>query len=116
MGIDTITNQQLKPQEGRQYEVGIKWQPRGVNALVTVAAFDIEISNLPNPNSLFGANSQQEGVSKVRGVEFEANALLGGLRLDAERAEGELGVDVERAQRPAALVDFGLAGLALRHV
>ena len=83
VGIDTITNQQLKPQEGRQYEVGIKWQPRGVNALVTVAAFDIEISNLPNPNSLFGANSQQEGVSKVRGVEFEANALLGGLRLDA---------------------------------
>ena len=82
VGLDTLTNQQLKPQEGRQYEAGIKWQPTGLNALVTLAAFDIEISNLPNPNALVGANSQQEGISKVRGVEFEANALIGGLRLD----------------------------------
>jgi len=82
VGIDTITNQQLKPQEGRQYEAGIKWQPTGINALVTVSAFDIEVSNLPNPNSLVGGNSQQEGVSKVRGFEAEANALIGGLRID----------------------------------
>lgn len=82
VGVDTITNTQLKPQEGRQYEVGLKWQPRGINALVTLAAFDIEISNLPNPNSLVGGASQQEGISKVRGAELEANALLGGLRLD----------------------------------
>ncbi|MFK4004077.1 TonB-dependent siderophore receptor [Qipengyuania sp. NPDC077563] len=82
VGIDTLTNEQLLPQEGRQYEVGIKYQPRGVNALVTLSAFDIEVSNLPNPNSLVGGDSQQEGVSKVRGVELEANALVGGLRLD----------------------------------
>ncbi len=82
VGLDALTNQQLKPQEGRQYEVGVKWQPPGVNALVTLAAFDIEISNLPNPNALAGANSQQEGISKLRGVELEANALVGGLRLD----------------------------------
>ncbi|GGC44527.1 ferrisiderophore receptor [Novosphingobium marinum] len=83
VGIDTITNQQLLPQEGRQYEAGIKWQPTGINALITLSAFDIEVSNLPNPNSLVGGNSQQEGVSKVRGFEFEGNALIGGLRLDA---------------------------------
>jgi len=83
VGIDTLTNRQLLPQEGRQYEAGIKWQPTGINALVTVSAFDIEVSNLPNPAALVGGNSQQEGVSKVRGVEFEANALLGGLRIDA---------------------------------
>ena len=83
VGIDTITNEQLLPQEGRQYEAGIKWQPTGVNALVTVSAFDIEVSNLPNPAALMGGNSQQEGKSKVRGAEFEANALLGGLRIDA---------------------------------
>ena len=83
VGIDTITNQQLLPQEGRQYEAGIKWQPTGINALVTLSAFDIEVSNLPNPNSLVGGNSQQEGVSKVRGIEFEGNALIGGLRIDA---------------------------------
>ena len=82
VGIDTITNEQLKPQEGRQYEVGIKWQPSGVNALVTLAAFDIEVSNLPNPAALVGGNSQQEGISKVRGVEFEANAMIAGFRID----------------------------------
>jgi len=82
VGVDRITNQQLKPQEGRQYEGGIKWQPTGVNALVTASVFDIEVSNLPNPAALAGANSQQEGISKVRGAELEANALLGGLRLD----------------------------------
>ena len=82
VGIDTLTNQQLLPQEGRQYEAGIKWQPTGINALVTLSAFDIEVSNLPNPNSLIGGNSQQEGISKVRGAELEANALLGGLRID----------------------------------
>ena len=82
VGVDTITGSQLLPQEGRQYEVGVKYRPPGVNALVTVSAFDIEVSNLPNPAALVGGNSQQEGVSKVRGVELEANALLGGLRLD----------------------------------
>ncbi|MBB3032440.1 TonB-dependent siderophore receptor [Alteriqipengyuania lutimaris] len=82
VGIDTVTNQQLLPQEGRQYEAGIKWQPTGINALVTASVFDIEVSNLPNPNSLVGGNSQQEGVSKVRGAELEANALIGGLRID----------------------------------
>ncbi len=83
VGFDTLTNAQLLPQEGRQYEAGFKWQPPGVNALVTLSAFDIEVSNLPNPNSLVGGDSQQEGISKVRGIEFEGNALIGGLRLDA---------------------------------
>jgi len=83
VGIDTFTNRQLLPQEGRQYEAGIKWQPPGINTLVTLSGFDIEVSNLPNPASLLGGNSQQEGISKVRGIEFEGNALIGGLRLDA---------------------------------
>ncbi len=82
VGTDTDTNRQLLPQEGRQYEAGIKWQPVGINALVTLAAFDIEQSNLPNPGALVGASSQQEGVAKIRGAELEANALIGGLRLD----------------------------------
>ncbi|MFB0610960.1 TonB-dependent siderophore receptor [Aurantiacibacter poecillastricola] len=82
VGIDTETGEQLLPQEGRQWEAGIKWQPSGMNALLTLAAFDIEQSNLPNPNALAGGNSQQEGVAKIKGLEFEANAVLGGLRLD----------------------------------
>ncbi|MBV7257348.1 TonB-dependent siderophore receptor [Pacificimonas sp. WHA3] len=82
-GIDALTGEQLKPQEGRQYEIGIKWQPEGIDGLVTIAAFDIEQSNLPNAQALFGANTQQEGIAKIRGAEFEANVRIGGLNLDA---------------------------------
>lgn len=82
VGVDTMTGERLLPQQGRQWEAGIKWQPAGANALVTLAAFDIEQSNLPNPNALVGGNSQQEGVAKIQGVELEANAVLGSLRVD----------------------------------
>ena len=110
VGIDTITNQQLLPQEGRQYEAGIKWQPTGINALVTLSAFDIEVSNLPNPNALVGGNSQQEGISKVRGIEFEGNALVGGLRLDAKSA-----ISIRRI-RTVSLTSIADWGLAVRPV
>jgi iron complex outermembrane receptor protein len=83
VGLDTLTGERLKPQEGRQYEAGVKWQIPGTQALVTAAAFDIEQSNLPNPQAIMGAESQQEGVAKIKGVEVEANAAVGGLRLDA---------------------------------
>lgn len=83
VGLDTVTGERLKPQEGRQYEAGLKWQVPGANAFVTAAAFDIEQSNLPNPQAIMGANSQQEGIARIKGVEVEANAAIHGLRLDA---------------------------------
>lgn len=83
VGLDRVTGERLKPREGRQYEIGLKWQPPGVAALLTVAAFDIEESNLPNPQAIVGGDSQQEGISSIRGIEFEANAIVGGLTLDA---------------------------------
>ena len=54
-----------------------------------LAAFDIEIGNLSNPNALPAANSQQEGVSKLDGVELEARLLLGdvSLELNASRID-----------------------------
>lgn len=83
VGIDTLTGNRLKPQEGRQYEAGVKWQVPGVPAFVTLAAFDIEQSNLPNPQAIAGANSQQEGVASIRGIEVEANGTIAGIRFDA---------------------------------
>lgn len=83
VGIDTLTGNRLKPQEGRQYEAGVKWQVPGVPAFVTVAGFDIEQSNLPNPQAVAGADSQQEGIAKIRGIEVEANGTIGGFRIDA---------------------------------
>ncbi len=83
VGVDSITGEPFDPQEGRQYEIGIKYQPRGIPGQVTVSAFDIEQSNLPNPNSQPGQFSQQEGVAEIRGVEIESVLRLGEFTVEA---------------------------------
>lgn len=70
VGTDNQTGEQLKPREGEQVEAGLKFQ-HGSGAFVTLAWFDIEESNLANPNAVVGANSQQEGVSEISGGEIE---------------------------------------------
>ena len=96
IGTDGLTSQPLEPREGRQWEAGLKYQPPGTLTYITVAYFDIEESNLPNPSSLIDQpDSQQEGVGKVKGVEVEALTTLGDLYLegnfsylDTETADG----------------------------
>ncbi|QTD56801.1 TonB-dependent siderophore receptor [Parasphingorhabdus cellanae] len=96
IGTDGLTNNPLKPREGKQWEVGIKYQPPGTRTYITFAYFDIEESNLPNPSSLINQpNSQQEGVGKVKGFELQAQTTLGdwylelnGSLLDTETADG----------------------------
>ncbi|MDQ8732542.1 TonB-dependent siderophore receptor [Bradyrhizobium sp. LHD-71] len=65
----------LKPETGVQYEVGVKYQPVGVNALFTLAAFDLTRSNVVTfvPGSIF---SEQTGEVRSRGVELEGTATL----------------------------------------
>jgi iron complex outermembrane recepter protein len=83
VGTDTTTNNPLKPQEARQYEVGIKYEPEAFPGLITLNYFDIEISNLSNPNSLPGAASQQEGFGKLKGFEFETHVQIDEVYLQA---------------------------------
>jgi iron complex outermembrane receptor protein len=61
----------FKPTEAKQYEIGIKYQPTGWNALFTVAAFDIRQQNVLSPGSVPGFSVQQ-GEVRSRGLEFEA--------------------------------------------
>lgn len=68
------TEQLLKPQEGEQVEVGLKYQPVGTRHFISLAWYDIELSNLPNPQALPNTFVQQLGVSSVTGVELEASA------------------------------------------
>lgn len=89
VGVDNITQAPLKPQEGRQYEVGVKYQPLGNGTRITVAAFDIEQSNLPTPSSFPGAPSQQEGVAEIRGLEVEAFTRFGDFTLEANASRLE---------------------------
>lgn len=73
----TLAGNQLEPEEGRQYEAGIKYEPSGFPGNFTLSYFDIEVSNLPNPNGLPGGAAQQQGVSEITGIEFESKVMIG---------------------------------------
>jgi iron complex outermembrane receptor protein len=79
----TLAGDQLEPEEARQYEAGFKYEPRGIPGLITAAYYDIEISNLPNPNGLPGTAAQQQGVSTLKGFEAEARLQLDTIYLQA---------------------------------
>ena len=61
----------FKPQLGKQWETGLKWQPRP-GTLVTLAVFDIRGTNRPETDPNNGENQIQQGEVKSRGVELEA--------------------------------------------
>ncbi|MEM6653510.1 MAG: TonB-dependent receptor [Pseudomonadota bacterium] len=107
IGTDTVTGDPLQPQDGEQWEVGVKYQPPGTQTFFSAAYFDIEQSNLPNPQALlFGTPaSQQEGIATSKGFEFEAYTALGDWSveanlsfLDTEDAEGNTFSDVAENQ------------------
>lgn len=64
----------LKPQKGEQYEVGLKYQPEGFDALFTLAAFDLTQTNVPTYVSPLV--QKQIGEVGVRGVELEGKAAI----------------------------------------
>ncbi len=92
---DNGNGQALEPQEGKQTEVGVKYQPLRFPGIVTLAYFDIEQSNLSDPFSLPGSFEQQSGEAKIKGVELESVLNFGDItlelnasKLDTESAYG----------------------------
>ena len=79
---DNGAGQALEPREGEQLEIGLKYQPVNFPALVTLAWFDIEQTNLNDPQSRPGQLQQQSGKANVEGVELEAQATLGDFQLE----------------------------------
>ena len=65
----------FRPQEGRQYEVGVKWQVNP-SALLTVSAFDITESNYLVQDPDFLQNFIQVGQVGSKGLELEASVRL----------------------------------------
>jgi iron complex outermembrane receptor protein len=72
----TDTGAALKPTEGEQYEVGVKYQPPGYNGYVTVSAFDLRQTNVTVSNTLYIGSITQTGEVRSRGFEFEARTYL----------------------------------------
>lgn len=66
----------FQPERSHQYEVGVKYQPTGINALFTAALFDLTRQNLLTSDPVNPSNSVQSGEARSRGVELEARATL----------------------------------------
>lgn len=65
----------VEPERGEQYEVGVKYEPAGTNALISAAIYDLSKTNITvvdldtNERSLVGK-------VRVRGVDIEAKAEI----------------------------------------
>ncbi|WP_440411429.1 TonB-dependent siderophore receptor [Neorhizobium petrolearium] len=64
----------LKPEEGEQYEAGVKYEPTWFDGVLTASVFQIDKQNftLTAP----GTTSRQVGEVRSRGVEFEGKVNL----------------------------------------
>ncbi|TYC53044.1 TonB-dependent siderophore receptor [Rhodobacterales bacterium] len=69
-----------EPQRGQQYEAGIKYEPDFMNAMFTLAAFEINQTNVPYDIGSYVYD--QIGKVRVRGLEFEGRMeLMDGLNM-----------------------------------
>jgi iron complex outermembrane receptor protein len=66
----------FKPETGEQYEVGLKYQPPGLKAFITVAAFQLTRNNALTNDSAHNFFFVQTGQIRSRGIEVEAVATL----------------------------------------
>lgn len=74
-GLD-FYNHPFKPMRGKQVEVGVRYQPRSGNGLVSLALFDMRQQNRLTSDPANPLNSLQIGAARTRGVELEANATV----------------------------------------
>ncbi|QXH35472.1 TonB-dependent siderophore receptor [Pseudomonas muyukensis] len=72
-GSEASPEKSFKPTEGKQWELGIKYQPPGSNTLLSAAVYDLTQKNVTVTNNVGGKPvSSQTGEVKVHGLELEA--------------------------------------------
>jgi iron complex outermembrane receptor protein len=68
--VDPVTKEPFKPESGRQYEVGLRYQPPGTKNSFSAAIFDLRRKNYISYDTEF--QPKQTGEISVRGLELEA--------------------------------------------
>jgi len=71
VGVDASSNP-FDPTEAEQWEAGVKFKPRGMDALFTASAFHIAQQNVLTSDPVNTNFKVQEGEIRSRGLEFEA--------------------------------------------
>lgn len=64
------------PTKGKQWEAGVKYQPKGSNSFVTASIFELTRTNVPTTDLANPIYSVQEGEVRSRGFELSATANL----------------------------------------
>jgi len=72
-GINTLTQQALKPSEGEMIEAGVKFQPAGWNAMLTVSLYQLTKTNVKTTEQRI---TTEIGEARARGLELEGVASL----------------------------------------
>ncbi|MGF9567025.1 TonB-dependent siderophore receptor [Neorhizobium sp. JUb45] len=117
----------LKPNEGLQYEAGVRYQPVGTNLQFSAAVYDLNQKNVVSYNA--SGVASQFGEVHSRGLELEARGEIGNLGLvaaytftDAEILQSakatEIGQQVALVPRHSFSLwaDYGLDDLGLEGV
>jgi iron complex outermembrane receptor protein len=87
------SGESFQPEESTQYEAGVKYQPKAINALITAAVFQMTKTNVLTVDPADINASIQTGEIRTRGFELEAKAsILNGL--DATLAYSYLDAEV----------------------
>ncbi|TNB91010.1 TonB-dependent siderophore receptor [Pseudomonas jessenii] len=72
-GADATSTGSLKPTEGKQWEMGVKYQPPGSKTLLTAAVYDLTQKNVAVTTTVGNTPiTSQTGEVKVKGLELEA--------------------------------------------
>lgn len=71
VAVAEAPGQKFDPTEGKQYEIGIRYQPPGSNTLLSAAVYELTQENVVK-RDLAGENPQQIGEQRSRGLELEA--------------------------------------------
>ncbi|WP_420713175.1 TonB-dependent siderophore receptor [Pseudomonas sp. zfem001] len=72
VSVAEVTGQTFDPTEGKQYEVGVRYQPKGSNLLLSAAVYELTQTNVLTFDS--NGDPKQTGEVRSRGLELEAKA------------------------------------------
>lgn len=72
----TWSGKPFKPTTGRQYEIGLKYQPPETSALFTAALYDLRQQNVSTSDPMHPREYVQTGAIRARGLELEGKGEI----------------------------------------
>ncbi len=69
--------EKFKPTKGKQFEVGVKYQPAESDSFITASLFDLYQQNVSTTDTNHPGFSEQTGEVHSQGLELEGNVALG---------------------------------------